>query len=83
MKVFWCFYDSQWGEWGAYVVAESRGKAKSIFYGNYKEDGEWIDIRCHKVKDISDDIKITPRILDEPGDPMLKKLGLKYREEEY
>lgn len=82
MKVFWCFYDSQRDEWGAYVVAGSRGQAKSIFHRNYKECGEWNDIRCHNVKDISDDIKITLRCLDELGDPILKKLGLKYIEEE-
>lgn len=82
MKVFWCFFRSQFNEWGSYVVAESRGKAKAIFHGSYNEEGDWNDVRCWKIKDVPDGVRVGPRCLDVPDDPILKKLGLKYREEE-
>lgn len=82
MKVFWCCFDSQWDEWGCFVVADRRGVAKRLFLQEFKDDGEWNDIRCHIVKEISDDILIAPQCLDMPNDPVLKLLGLEYREDD-
>ena len=85
MTVYFCYFVKD-DEWGSYVVAEGRGQAKAMFYYEFKDEGEWNDIRCFKVKDISDDISyvfIVPRCLDTPDDPALELLGLKYEEREY
>lgn len=37
-------------EWACYVIAPTRGRAKSLFWDYWKWDGEYIDVRCYKVK---------------------------------
>ena len=79
MQVYFCrFVDDE--EWGSYVAAGHSGQAKAIFYRSFKDNGVWNDIRCCKVKEIPDDILIAPQCLGAPEDPVLKMLGLKYRE---
>lgn len=36
-------------EWVCYVIAQTRGRAKSIF-ADYWKEGEYTDIRCYKAK---------------------------------
>lgn len=81
MKAYFCYFVHD-DEWGSYVIASSTGQAKAIFYRQFKHEGIWNDIRCHKVKDVPDDILIAPQCLDKMGDPVLKLLGLEYREVE-
>ncbi len=75
MRVYFCRFVND-DEWGSYVVAGHSGQAKAIFYRRFKDEGEWNDIRCCKVKEISDDILIAPQCLDTPGAPVLKCLVL-------
>lgn len=82
LKAYFCHFVKD-DEWGSYVVAVNRGQAKSIFHRQFKDEGIWNDIRCFKVKDISDDILIAPQCLDRPEDPVLKLLGLEYQDIEY
>lgn len=79
LKVYLCYFVND-DEWGSYVVAANRGQAKSIFHKQFKDEGIWNDIRCSKVKDISDNILIAPQCLDRPDDPVLKLLGLEYQD---
>ena len=81
-KVYFCYFVND-DEWGSYVISSNSGQAKAVFYREFKDEGVWNDIRCFKVKDISDDILVTPQCLDMPNDPVLKLLGLKYCEVEY
>ena len=79
MKAFFCYFVHD-DEWGSYVIASCSGQAKAIFYRQFKQEGIWNDIRCRKVKNVPDDILIAPQCLDKMGDPVLKMLGLEYRE---
>ena len=81
MKAYLCYFVHD-DEWGSYVIASCTGQAKAIFYRQFKHEGIWNDIRCHKVKDVPDDILIAPQCLDKMGDPVLKLLGLEYQEVE-
>ena len=81
MKAYFCYFIHD-DEWGSYVIASSSGQAKAIFHRQFKQEGIWNDIRCHKVKDVPDDILIAPQCLDKMGDPVLKMLGFEYREVE-
>ena len=79
LKAYFCYFVKD-DEWGSYVIAVNRGQAKSIFHRNFKDEGIWNDIRCFKVKNISDDILIAPQCLDVPENPVLKLLGLEYQD---
>ena len=80
MKGVWCYFLKD-DNWGSFVIAENHSKARNIFFHSFRDRGEYIDVRCRKIKDVSEDIAIEPRCLDLPDDPMLKKLGLKYQED--
>ena len=78
MKIYCCWFVHD-DEWGCYVIAPGRGPAKAIFYRQFKDCGEWNDIRCLKVKkDIPAGMLIAPQCLDLPDDPLLEMLGLEY-----
>ncbi len=81
LKAYVCWFVND-DEWGAYVVAGSRGRAKAVFYREFDYCGVWNDIRCCKVKDIPNSILIAPQCLSAPDDPLLKFLGLEYCQEE-
>ena len=80
MKAYLCWFAHD-DEWGSYVVAGSRGQAKAIFRRQFIDCGVWNDIRCRKVKDIPDSILIAPQCLDNADNPLLKLLGLEYKQE--
>jgi hypothetical protein len=80
-KAYLCYFVHD-DEWGSYVIASCTGQAKAVFYRQFKHEGIWNDIRCHKVKDVPNNILIAPQCLDKMGDPVLKLLGLEYREVE-
>lgn len=81
LQVFWCRFVGD-DEWGSFVVALTRTQAKSLFLHSFRDCGEYIDVRCRKVKDVPGDVIIEPGCLDVPKDPVLKKLGLEYQETE-
>ena len=37
-------------DWGCYVIAPTRGKAKRLFHECWKQDGDYCDVRGSKVK---------------------------------
>lgn len=37
-------------DWCCYVIAPTRGAAKALFHEGWKWDGDYIDVRGHKVK---------------------------------
>lgn len=45
---WFCDYD----DWGCYVIAPTRGRAKALFFGNwcYVGYGEYTDVRAQKIK---------------------------------
>lgn len=47
MYLWWVNYFGE--EWGCYVIAKTRGKAKLMF-GSYFGRGEWNDIRSTRLK---------------------------------
>ncbi len=79
-KVFCCYFKNN--EWACFVLASSRGQAKSIFYQFWHDEGEWNDIRCYTVKSVPAGISVLPQCLDNPEDPTLKLLELSYVEED-
>ena len=52
MNLYSCFLKNE--EWGCFVVAPSRGRAKTLFYNYAKiELGQYVeftDVRCYKLK---------------------------------
>ena len=81
LKAYTCWFVHD-DEWGSFVIAGSRGQAKSIFFREFNDCGVWNDIRCNKVKDIPDSILIAPQCLSTPDNPVLELLGLHYLREE-
>jgi hypothetical protein len=80
MKVFWCYFPDF--EWGCFVIAETPGKAKSLFFEwyNWTDYCEYTEIRCFQEMKLPDCLALQPQVLDDPDDPLLKELGLKYAE---
>ena len=74
MFLWWVQYDKD--EWGCFVIAETRGKAKVMFW-RYFHDGweEYTNIRCYKRKQADGH---GPGILDATDDPLLAELGVRY-----
>ena len=76
MTVFlWCCWYAN-DEWCCYVIAPSRGRAKSLFQ-DYWRDGEYTDVRCCKVKEAPG---MDQGIYDMDC-PELEALGVRYRDE--
>lgn len=78
MFLWLVYFDT--AEWGVYITAPSRGRAKSIFKRYSYEDGEFTDIRVHKLKEADG---YGEMFLDMDC-PELEALGVRYMtEEEY
>ena len=83
MNVYWCYYKNN--EWGSYVIAPTHNKAKAMFqewYLNTGGYGDYTDIRCVRKMKLADCLNLKPQMLDEPDDPLLKELGLRYATDE-
>ena len=75
MFLWCCWYDNE--EWCCYVIAPSRGRAKSLFQ-DYWCEGEYTDVRCCKVKE-------APGMKQGVYDTTcleLEALGVRYRDDE-
>ena len=79
MRVYWCYFVND-DEWGCYVIAPTRGKAKSLFllHTNLLCDGDYTDIRCRQMMKLPEETNFWPQVLDDPDDPLLMELGLRY-----
>lgn len=81
MALWFCCYLPD-DDWGCYVVADTRGRAKAIFHQWCASDHTSIrcytDVRAYRLKDVhfSDEA-----IFDE-NCPELAALGFRYREED-
>lgn len=75
MFLWLCWYAND--EWCCYVIAPTRGKAKSLFH-NYWYEGWYTDVRCCKVKEAPG---MEQGIYDMDC-PELEALGVRYRDEE-
>lgn len=75
MFLWQCWYAND--EWCCYVIAPSRGRAKSLFQ-DYWREGEYTDVRCYKVKEASG---MEPGVYD-INCPELEGLGVRYRDDE-
>lgn len=75
MFLWLCYYKDC--EWCCYVIAETKGKAKSLFQ-SYWRDEEYIDIRAYKVKEA----KGFREGIHDMDDDVLKSLGVRYLTEE-
>ena len=49
MYLWWMGFTCQ--EWGSFVIAPTRGRAKALFASYWSGDGEYTDVRGWKVKD--------------------------------
>ena len=78
MKLYWC-YDSTNDEWGCYVIAPTPSKAKVLFHKWYG-DVDYTDVRCNQCMKLPEGLDLHPQVLDDPDDPLLKELGVKYSE---
>ena len=72
MYLWWVEYYDE--EWGCYVIAKTRGKAKLMF-GSYFGRGEWNDIRSTRLKVANG---YAAALLDDADDPILAELGVGY-----
>lgn len=74
MYLWWVCFDLE--EWGSFVVAPNRGRAKSMFFRAF-DDGweEWTDIRARKIKEADG---YTEMVLDTGHEPELQSLGVSY-----
>lgn len=73
MKLYLVYFRDQ--EWGCYVVAPSRGRAKSLFYEYWRWDGEYTDIRCRKLKSVDQ----KDEKLYDTNCPELEAMGVSFR----
>ena len=74
MYLWQCWYAND--EWGCYVIAPTRGRAKSLFQ-DYWDEGWYTDVRCRKVKEAPG---MDQGIYDMDC-PELEALGVRYLEE--
>ena len=65
-------------DWGVYVIAPSRGKAKAIFFRCTNDYCDYTDIRVQKLKAADG---FSERYLDEDC-PELEALGVRYMTED-
>ncbi len=75
MFLWCCWYDTD--EWCCYVIAPTRGRAKSLFH-EYWREGEYTDVRCYKVKEAPE---MEQGVYDTTC-PELEALGVRYMDEE-
>lgn len=74
MFLWLCWYTND--EWCCYVIAPTRGKAKSLFH-NYWDEGWYTDVRCCKVKEAHE----ARQGVYDMDCPELEALGVRYRDE--
>lgn len=78
MFLWWVYLDTV--EWGVYITAPSRGRAKTIFYHCSPDYFDFTDIRVKKMKPADG---FSERFMDMDC-PELEALGVRYMtEEEY
>lgn len=75
MYLWLCWYAND--EWGCYIVAPSRGKAKYLFQ-EYWDEGEFTDVRARKIKEA---VGFREAVLDTDC-PELEALGVYYLTED-
>ena len=76
MNLYFCRYVDS--EWGCFVIAESRNKAKHLFSSYWNLDGEYIDVRCRKEKSAEG---CPEGVYDDDCDELMK-LGVRYMTQE-
>ena len=78
MFLWWVYLDKD--EWGVYITAPSRGRAKSIFWLCSHDTFDFTDIRIHKLKPADG---FSEKFMDMDC-PELEALGVRYMtEDEY
>lgn len=78
MFLWWVYLDTV--EWGVYITAPSRGRAKTIFWKCSPDTCEFTDIKVRKLKPADG---CSERFMDMDC-PELEALGVRYMtEEEY
>ena len=75
MFLWLCWYVNT--EWCCYVIAPTRGRAKSLFH-DYWREGDFVDVRGYKVKEAPD----APQGVYDMDCQELKNLGVRYMTEE-
>lgn len=79
MALWFCYYLPD-DDWGCYVIADTRGRAKSIFHRGYASDytssRSYTDVRAHRLKDVY----FSDEAIFEGNCPELAVLGFRYRE---
>ena len=80
MNLYSVFFKDE--EWGCFVVARSRGRAKSIFYTYYRTElgglAEFTDVRCYKLKSVDQEQE---KVYDMDC-PELEAMGVHFADEE-
>lgn len=79
MFLWFCrFFDND--DWGCYIIAPTRGRAKAMFFGDwgYGGYGEYTDVRAWKIKSADG---FQEAVLDDDCKD-LEALGVRYLKEE-
>lgn len=80
MYLWICWFRND-DDWGCYVIAPTRGRAKSMFFKHFKDQWFYVqwytDVRSQKVKEAPGQQE---GIYDMDG-PVLEALGVRYRTE--
>lgn len=81
MALWYCCYLPD-DDWGCYVVADTRGRAKSIFHqrcvSDYTSLRSYTDVRAYRIKDVT----ILNETIFEEDCPELEALGCRYLNDE-
>lgn len=72
MNLYLCWFCND--EFDCYVIAPSRNKAKYMFSEYFSYDGDYVDVRCKKLKDAGD---CSPGVYDD-NCSLLDQLGVRY-----
>ena len=80
MYLWICWFRND-DDWGCYVIAPTRGRAKSLFFKHFNDQWFYVqwytDVRSQKVKEAQGQQE---GIYDVDG-PVLEALGVRYRTE--
>ena len=76
MNLYSVFFKDE--EWGCFVVAPSRGRAKSLFYQYHRTElgglAEYTDVRCYKLKTVDQQVE---KVYDQDC-PELEAMGVAF-----
>lgn len=72
MNLYWVHFQGE--EWGSFVIAGSRGRAKSLFFDFWTNEGWYIDVRCWKIKSVDQQ---TEAVYDQDC-PELEAMGVSF-----